>query len=197
MAGDLWASELLCKCSINGTFNCKLIGIANETPVIYGSECFLQTGINAIHWPWTQSRIPEPSWMLRQHRSGLELRSYISSQLCCPFTCFSEYEDNQHRPVSNTLLLDNPVPHTALFLPKRANLSTTKSKHETGPSWLCSAVMTRTRQAVLMLGWRDPEKMCLPDTKATFSFSIGRTSAAFKPSFRKEPAKQRKTGKPH
>lgn len=53
------------KCSINGAFNCKLIGIANETPVIYRSECFLQTGINAIHWPWTPSRISEPFWMLR------------------------------------------------------------------------------------------------------------------------------------
>lgn len=29
----------------------------------------------------------------------------------------------------------------------------------------------------------------LPETKATFSFSMGRTSAAFKPSLRKDPAK--------
>lgn len=46
-------------------------------------------------------------------------------------------------------------------------------------------------------GLQGPGVMCLPDTKATFSFSIGRTSAAFKPSFRNEPAKEMKTGKPH
>lgn len=46
-------------------------------------------------------------------------------------------------------------------------------------------------QKVVMMGWRDQGTMCSPDTKATFSFSIGRTSAAFKPSFRKVPAKHK------
>lgn len=117
MAGDLWASELLCKCSINSTFNCKLIRIANETPVIYRSECLLQTGINAICWPWAQSRIPELSWRLRRHRSGLELRGCISSHLCCPFTVSQNMKKINMGQISTLwVLLDSPVPHTACFL---------------------------------------------------------------------------------